>query len=749
MMKCKKYLLIIRLITTTIKIKGKGIDKMLRKMKLASKLAVVIGIFLAVVFTILITVTALLSSKAITNSTHGELSALAKSNGNQVQQIFDEAKTVASDIQGYLERSYQIAEENPEEMVLPTMAETMDMCQSAIYDKVLTPLNYDVENYLSETARNSAVNNVNLTGVGVMFEPYKFQDDIRDYAFYIDQSHAEGKIEPYGSYEEYSDEEYYQEAAASKKTLVTKPYDYNGMTLVSYAAPIMKGNELMGVAMGDINVTNFKKVDSTSEEYPSMYAKIYDDEGTVIYDSQNTANVGKNLADFSANDKELSEMKAGMAGNTAFQVNATRNDGQRMTMFFSPVTAGGETWWSLTGVTQKDVNSTVTKTVILLVILSVAALALLIFITVYLLRRMLKPLQPIVTAAESIAEGNLNVHLSITSEDEIGVLSGAFIKMSDNLKRIVGDVDYLLGKIADGDFSVDTKAEESYVGEFQGILASTRRLVGTLSSTLGQISQSADQVSSGSDQVASGSQALSQGATEQASSIEELAAAINEISTQVEESARNAGDASSQVATVGERITASNESMKNMTAAMNEISEKSAQIGKIIKTIEDIAFQTNILALNAAVEAARAGEAGKGFAVVADEVRNLASKSAEASQNTANLIEASIKAVETGTEIASTTASQLIEVVNGAQVIVETIEKIADSSQKQAESIRQVTVGVDQISSVVQTNSATAEESAAASEELSGQAQLMKGLVSQFKLKDDAEKNWSGESSIY
>ena len=712
---------------------------MLNKMKLAPKLALVIGSVLSLVLIVLISITAVMSKSAISASTYSELAAISETNGLEIQQIFDAAETVAVNIEYYMERAYKTVQADPSQNVKPTDPAAMELCKSEIYGNTLTSLNYDVEVFLRENARNTAKYNKDIAGVGVMFEPYAFQQDIRDYAFYVNEAAADQDIAPFGSYESYSQEDYYKNALTTKTSNVSDPYEYNGATLVTYASPILNNGKVQGVVMADINVANFSKVDSSNENYPSMYSTIYDDNGKIIYDSESLEDIGKYLADFTPNQSELSLMQTNMAKKQPFRVETTREDGRKVTRFFTPIKAAGETWGSLTAVNSSDVDAAVKTTVISMVLLSACALILIIAVIFLLLHRLLRPIKSIVSAAAEIADGNLNVQIAAESEDEVGRLARTFLKMVQNLNVIVSDVDYILGKMAEGDFDVRTNSEESYVGNFRGILSSMRTLNIKLSNVLMQINTAADQVSDGSEQVSSGAQALSQGTTEQASSIEELAATINEISLHVKQTAENAVQAREQTIHAGCEVDSCNHQMQEMIAAMDEIGEMSGQISKIIKTIEDIAFQTNILALNAAVEAARAGEAGKGFAVVADEVRNLASKSAEASKNTSALIEGAVRAVEKGTNIANETAHMLNKVVESAQAVSETVDKIADATKEQSSAIGQITVGVDQISSVIQTNSATAEESAAASEELSGQAQMLKALVNQFNLRNSKQ----------
>ena len=362
-----------------------------------------------------------------------------------------------------------------------------------------------------------------------------------------------------------------------------------------------------------------------------------------------------------------------------------------------------------------------------------AAFMLTILMLGILRKRIISPIYVLLESAEKIEQGNLEEEIPYVSRDEFGELADSFRQIQASLKDVIMDVKTNLERMGGNDFCVEIHA--NYRGEFEMIRESMEAISDYLSMALLRINESADQVAGGSDQVAAGAQMLSQGATQQASSVEELAATINELTSHVAQNADSASNATRTAKEVKDYAVESGKRMAEMLEAISNISDRSKEIGKIIKTIEDIAFQTNILALNAAVEAARAGEAGKGFAVVADEVRNLAGKSAEASNNTAEMIKESLKAVENGAAIADETAQSLKNVVEGVQGITQAIEDISASSGEQASSLSQVTIGIDQISSVVQTTSATAEESAASSEELSDQARKLKEFVGQFRLK--------------
>ena len=390
---------------------------------------------------------------------------------------------------------------------------------------------------------------------------------------------------------------------------------------------------------------------------------------------------------------------------------------------------------------EKTVQEEIQRNTAIMISVVVIAVIILLLLSLLFVTRLIQsivgPTQEVCDALIGFSQGNLDIPVNYEGQNEIGNMCNALRTSQTILKDVIADECYLLDEMAHGNFGVKTQNEASYVGDLTAVLGSIRTINRNLSDTLVQINQSSEQVNSGSQQVASAAQALAQGATEQSSSVEELAATISEISEHINHTSDNAQQAKEQAMETSNVVDLCNKQMHDMKLAMNEINQKSADIGKIIKTIEDIAFQTNILALNAAVEAARAGSAGKGFAVVADEVRNLAGKSAEASKNTAVLITSSITAVENGLNLVNETADSLEQVVQNTEATSEMIEKIADAANEQAIAVVQVNQGVDQISSVVQTNSATAEESAAASEELSSQAAILENLVSKFRLRNE------------
>ena len=423
-----------------------------------------------------------------------------------------------------------------------------------------------------------------------------------------------------------------------------------------------------------------------------------------------------------------SEMTAGKSGTGKYTFN-----GSERICYYSPIE--GTDGWSYGVVAPvKEMTSSLIYTVYGLSISSLVFLLIGLFVAYRVASGIANPVRDMSDRIQLLSEGDLTSDISVIDrKDEIGTLNQSLINTVNFLREYITEISAVLGKISNGELNVEI--EKEYIGDFVSIKDSMEKIAASLTDTMIEIKNSSDQVAIGSDQVSSGAQALSQGATEQASSIEQLSASIIEISDQVRSNAVNANNATSLVESVGKEIDRSNIHMPEMIRAISEISDKSAQIGRIIKTIDDIAFQTNILALNAAVEAARAGAAGKGFAVVADEVRNLAGKSAQAASETTELIESSISAVLNGTRIADETAESLSSVVTGASKITSLMQDISKASNEQANSIGQVTQGIEQISGVVQTNSATAEESAAASEELSAQAQLLNSLVSKFKMR--------------
>lgn len=450
----------------------------------------------------------------------------------------------------------------------------------------------------------------------------------------------------------------------------------------------------------------------------------------VVESRENTQEQAKTDPNLATLAKLESEMIAGKDGFGEY-----RYDGINKFLAYAPIDT--DSGWSIAiSVGKSEFLQYTNKSVVAILAISLTLLVLFSLISAQIAKQIAKPITRVTRRLELMAQGDLHTPVEIEkTRDETNILSVSAKKTVESLNLYIDAIGMGLSEISKGNLMVQ-KPSVVFEGDFVKMERSVDDILVKLTIIMSNMQKNAVQVSMGSEQVSGSSQALSQGATEQASSIEELMAALEKISGRIRANADNAKLARHESEVASASVGQSNTKMQDMIDAMDDISHRSGEIGKIIKTIDDIAFQTNILALNAAVEAARAGSAGKGFAVVADEVRNLAGKSAEAASNTTILIEETIKAVANGTKIANDTAKALAEVVSGTQKLSGIIEEISTASEHQADAMTQVSVGIEQISSVVQNNSATAEESAAASEELSGQANILKELVSEFRFNE-------------
>jgi len=519
-------------------------------------------------------------------------------------------------------------------------------------------------------------------------------------------------------------------AVETNSTILTSAYveASTGNLILSAAAPVYdeNGKNIIGVAGADIALEHIDELLSAYKIGNNGFVILVTSDGTIIY-HPNSDNQLKNLSELNVSD---SVMKAIQSQNgTSVKYKA---DGSSKYGYVGRI--GTTDYYTLSCMPSSEYLASLIQCIIIVLLLVIVGVVIIIMAIRRLAGNITKPIVALNEVAQELAEGNLDVSLDVSSENEIGELADSIQKTVNRLKEYINYIDeiaYVLNRLSDGKLKFTLKYD--YAGDFAKVKDGMMHISESLQGMIENIINSSAQVSAGADDLS--------GASTQAASVEELVATSVSVSEQVKENTDDALKSADETARVTKMMQDSRMQMDQMTDAMNKITETSNEVVSIIKTIEDIADQTNLLALNASIEAARAGEAGKGFAVVASEIGSLAEGSSKAANNTKDLIGVSIQEIERGTELAANVVVSMQEVLDAIENVNGMIGKSAENNQTQNQNIEQIKLGIEEISKAVEDNSASAEETSATSEELAAQAATLEALVKHFDLEDDGSND--------
>ena len=698
--------------------KGRQVQGSKRSHSLSGRISLSLGIIMLFLFALMTAFILAVASAAFNKKNEQNMNALSNLNASRVNKI---TVNTSNTMKSLAESFVNFRKEDGGDSALSGKSKLEEATGA------LTVSEAEEEYYLMKTMQSFAKNNLGIVSQALLLEPDAFSKENSNYSLRYDTDGDKFSMVPY---EVYGTQDFYKQAQESKVASATLPMENADTGKASFymTVPILDGDRFLGIVTTEISTEVFNELDMSTLGYENVFFDVLDNQNNFVY-SNNPDAKGKNLGDL-IGQKYSDMLVEKMQSKEAF----FQRDSQ--VRYYVPLQIEGVDWWVQTAMTIPHFDQEKNQLLFALILSEVIIFILVQIINFLRISNALKPLKKISEAGKEVAGGNFDVEIHYPQQDEIGELSRSISEVIGRSKKIVFDLRDRLDAMAGGNFTENLESEE-YVGDYAPLLESLKHIQEDMNRTLQEVHASSVQVLSSAEQVNTGAQSLSQGATEQASSIEELSANMQDISQSIQASTKTAGDAYKLQGEAGVAVLQSNEKMEEMRKAMDDITAKSNEISKIIKTIDDIAFQTNILSLNAAIEAARAGAAGKGFAVVADEVGNLAQKSAKAAQNTGLLIEETIEAVEKGAKITEETAESLNSVSKSTEEVNTLIEKISSASSKDLEGITSLNQGLQQISSVVQANSATAEQSAAASEELTGQANKMNELVERFQLKEE------------